>query len=146
MAVIDELGLVVSVCVDGTPAAEYDDPEPDVAGRPESGITSVCDKYIESVDNSEFLLTWEVLDSRKEMYQYHDTCFGLAFYCYVDGMYAGSRIALGKDFRGGRWRMELRGLEDFDPSDNLTHLRRFIFATVATGNDIEHFRTGHTEC
>lgn len=67
MAIIEELGLAVSVIVDGEALPEYDNPEPDAGGDNNDGpaVTAICDKYIESQDDTEYAIYRRVIVLRR---------------------------------------------------------------------------------
>lgn len=56
MAIIKELGLEVRINVNGSAAAEYKDEEPHVDDGAQGQIPHTCHHYVESVDNTEFII------------------------------------------------------------------------------------------
>lgn len=85
MAILeDRPGIKVYVRIGDAECAEYDDP--DIEGEQTSCPTS--SKYIESVDDAEFGVRFEVTPDYKWDYKNHD----LVFYCYLDGKYFGGLV------------------------------------------------------
>jgi hypothetical protein len=65
MAVIESLGLAVSVVINGTPVAEYDDPDPDPDVEREFPGAKVISKYIESTDDTEYAIRCDALPTHR---------------------------------------------------------------------------------
>lgn len=127
MAIIEELGLQVNVNVNGIAAAEYPDEKPDDKYEPGSKTTKVCHHYVESVDNAEFAIHFELIAGINtgqlwiSRSQNNALCFSVA----LDG---------GRDVTA-TWVTERSGPREvkgiYGPGN--TTFRKFCFAAVSTG-------------
>jgi len=89
MAIIESLGLAVSVVIDGTPVAEYDDPEVGQRQELEFGSAKAVTKYIESRDDTEYAIRVEALPTHRWLPSNRDHL--LTMYIYIDGKYQRSK-------------------------------------------------------
>lgn len=83
MAVIEDLGLEVSILIDGTPVTEYEDPEPARDGKYPADMP-ISHKYIESKDDTEYVIECKAL-AQHRWHSLEETS-RLSFRAYVDGM------------------------------------------------------------
>jgi hypothetical protein len=124
MAVIEHLGLAVSIEINGVATPEYDDPEPcDNIGDP--AYTAVCHKYIESRDDAEYVIRCRVTDKQKWLRESKDRC--LHFWALIDG-----KFARGAGMRNGHdYEVVIKGIES-----SATTLHGFRFTAVNTGEGV----------
>ncbi len=133
MAIIDEFGLTAEVCVDDVPLAEHDDPDPDLDD--ENQETVVCQRYVESVDDAEFTIRYELDKTSWTSWLRGAPDNLLTCAVYVDGV-----LARSLSLAGGPWgvvetkvRRTVQGRESYD-TGTCTHLvEKFKFSNVSTG-------------
>lgn len=99
MAILESLGLAVSVVINGTPVAEYDDLEPDQAVRKEFPGAQIVTKYIESQDDTEYEIRCEALPTHQWLPTSRDNV--LTCMVEIDGKHqAGHALTAAKWNRG----------------------------------------------
>lgn len=126
MAIIEDLGLTISIHIDGTPVPEYDDPEPCVDDIGDPAYTHVCNKYIEVKDNAEYAFHFSAIGEQKWLSQ--TSSHGFTFTFYVDGKAMASHVL--KAVHQGV-RLINQGVISFE--NGQTVLRRYRFAAVNMG-------------
>jgi hypothetical protein len=129
MAVIENLGLAVSVVIDGTAAQEYDDPQAVLEHEGEKidpTVTAVCNKYIMAEDETEYLVRLEVLPQ--------NTWVGLnkkntvVFQVHIDGKWRRGASFRSKILKNGYREKDLDGTKTYD--SNGWSMRKFSFGTI----------------
>ncbi len=139
MAIIDELGVGVSIKVGDKPLVEYDDPSPASAGdenmsegdKAIKGRPIVCTKYIESQDNTYFTILAEATD--KYSWPCKPKNFALTFRCYIDGERAAAKFVRPVKEVGKRRVREIAGREEFTEEDEKAKLYKFRFTALTLG-------------
>lgn len=129
MAVIEHLGLAVSIEINGVATPEYDDPEPsDNIGDP--AFTAVCNKYIESQDDAEYAIHCRVTDEQKWLRESENRAIN--FTPVIDGKWIpGSLIEPGyRDLDETHIKGNRSG------STTTPMLQRFRFTAVKTGEGL----------
>lgn len=132
MVVIESLGLAVSVRInDGindTAVPEYNEPEPVIDDNFDPEYTTICNRYVESQDDKNFVVVCEVLEKHRWIYEKLDNC--LVVRLYIDGKRQAAKIASAKDFRLGRWTTRFEGFEQATDDGQAATLSRFRFSAV----------------
>jgi hypothetical protein len=129
MAILESLGLAVSVVMDGTAAQEYDDPEPSLeykGKKIDPTVTAVCNKYIVASDKTEYLIHLEVMPQ--------NTWVGLneknvlTFRIYIDGKHRCSTPFRRQDLKDGYGESHEKGVRTYDSTG--WSMRKFRFDTI----------------
>jgi hypothetical protein len=129
MAVLENLGLAVSVVIGGTAAQEYDDPQAVLEHEGEKidpTVTAVCNKYIMAEDETEYLVRLEVLPQ--------NTWVGLnkentiLFQVHIDGKRRRGTPFRSKYLKNGYGKKDLDGIKTHD--SNGWSMRKFSFGTI----------------
>ena len=128
MAVIESLGLEVSLVMRGQPLPEYDDPDADDLPRETTGGTIISNRYVEAQDGEEFLI---LLRSKALLPPTEEGSTSLDYVLLIDGSQEAGTYG-DYDFRnpGG-----LRVLgKMFYPPGSAATLRKFRFSAISVGN------------
>lgn len=125
MAIIEELGIEVSVCVGNEPLPEYDDPDPPVGGE-----APVCNKYVESRDNAEFMVRVTFLKGRQPGWVWEHRSPVLTSQLSIDGACIQGTIAEDPNIRDKDLVIDWLGSRSFDAQHNQHVLRKFKFSPV----------------
>jgi hypothetical protein len=96
MAIIDKLGIEVTVVVDDAVLIEYEDPEPE---KTDDRQTMYSHKYVASEDNKEFSISINSTENLKWAGENVD--FGLGFEVFIDGRKIDYHIATPRDLENG---------------------------------------------
>ncbi|KAH8743527.1 hypothetical protein F5883DRAFT_722602 [Diaporthe sp. PMI_573] len=126
MAIIEELGLEVTVKVGGAAATEYEDPGPDVNDA-RTQMTQACHHYVESVDNAEFAIHVGLIPGRNTAQEWiaRSRNHGLSFLVIDGGGVSSVTI------HQHHISKLLRGIHD----GKTKTLRKFRFAPVSIVDD-----------
>lgn len=128
MAIIEELGVGVSICIDGRPAVEYDDPNPTVNDEDEYFVYST---YVESVDGAEYALTYTCLPDQRWLY--NNPKNRLTFRVYIDGQERCAHSANRNLILYNDGKLVVEGAEAFRGHGQLMALSKFRFNAITTG-------------
>jgi len=64
MAIIEDLGLSVTIEVNGTPLEEYNDAKPSEDSTVDQTVTKVCSKYVEAKDGAEYIVHCKAMPNK----------------------------------------------------------------------------------
>jgi hypothetical protein len=139
MAVIDELGVGVSVLVNGSPLPEFDDPSTP-AETPGEGYsaTRVSNKYIECVNGAEFAIQcrYQKAEGSSWIWRHPYSEPSLSFQVFMDGAKMKFRLCREAKIHHGSWASEIRGFTEFDTASRSALLRKFKFASILPGEPL----------
>jgi hypothetical protein len=129
MAIIEDLGLAVSVRIDESPLVEYDDPESDTERDHmcEAIVTTVVDKYIESRD-AEYDIKMEVLPQHTWLSLSKDNV--LNFEIHIDGEFLDDTVFQCEHLESGYKQEVAKGA--YRNTSGGGQLHRFRFDTITT--------------
>jgi hypothetical protein len=128
MAIIDELGIKVTVVVDDASLVEYEDPEPE---KTDDSQTMHSHKYVASQDNKEFSVSIVSTENLKWAKQKVD--FGLGFQVFIDGREIDRLLAIPEDLENGSFNYRIEGLVEQNRDDDSTTLRKCRFSPILLG-------------
>jgi hypothetical protein len=128
MAIIEELGVGVNICIDGRPVAEYDDP--DSATNDEDDY-AVCSTYVESVDEAEYTIMYTCLPDQRWLY--NNPKNRLTFRVYVDGKERCAHSANRNMILYNDGKLNIEGAEAFRGPGKPMALSKFRFNAITTG-------------
>ncbi|KAB5585798.1 hypothetical protein GE09DRAFT_1180965 [Coniochaeta sp. 2T2.1] len=137
MAVIEDLGLSVTVHIDGADTVEYEDPEPSQDKKfPEARVVS---HYIQSEDDKEYQIHCQVLRQHSWLSEADGRV--LSVHAYTDGHWRSGQIydrRKSKDFV-----LSIDGTMDTPPGASYSTLSKFKFDAVTTVDaaDVETIKT-----
>ncbi len=133
MAIIEDLGVAVSVLVEGQALDEYHDPGPtvehDQGGNNEN--TAMCIKYIEAPDDTSFSLRYEV--TNEYQWGYGEGNDRVSFECYIDGEHCRNLGISIQNFKAGKPFGHLRGIHRFDAVSRETSFYELHFSALDIG-------------
>jgi len=135
MAVIDELGITVTVNTSDGPLPEFDDPGAGSEIPAENNPTRFCHKYVESVGGAEFYLQIVVRQGPRTSYLRggaNDVNRLLGFYLDIDGKRVSSRMSSASALDQGELNCKIEGRRENNDSGGAT-LRKYMFAPINTG-------------
>lgn len=131
MAILEQPGLDCRVLVNGASATEYPDENPDPRRDDVGPNTSVCDVYIEAVNDAEFSIQCRVLHGNSAANGWLDEeekC--LALYMSVDGETCRPGVFLDRHVQTG----EIIGVSEHNS------LKKFRFSSLSYGMFIKSSR------
>lgn len=132
MAVIEDLGLAVTITVDHSPATEYDDPQPLDDSNISERDTRCADKYIESIDGAHFSICCEVFEPQDWLWTHPGNA--LRFRIFIDGKRIATKLCVSSNVaRRGNWTRFVDGFQKFNEDEDLGVLRKFQFKPIIPG-------------
>ncbi|KAB5582774.1 hypothetical protein GE09DRAFT_1076383 [Coniochaeta sp. 2T2.1] len=139
MAVIEHLGLSVTVHVDGSDTAEYDDPEP--VPDKEFPHSTVVSKYIESKDDEEYQIHCRVLPQHSWLSKSTAEPRVLTFHTFTDGHWRNGRVHYRE--KGNGFVLSIQGAVATPAGESYSILSKFKFSPVTTVDaaDVETIKT-----
>lgn len=131
MAVIRNLGLSVTVRVDGMPLDEYDDPKPCEDTTINNGAPPVCSKYVQVIDGAEYEIHIKTSSKNRWISKLAPENHLLNANVYIDGNFQQRKHLAWKtqDKDGG---FSCAGISRYDDSHQKS-CRKFKFSAIKTG-------------
>ncbi|KAI9146679.1 hypothetical protein HJFPF1_13584 [Paramyrothecium foliicola] len=136
MAIIDELGIRVTVVVDDAALTEYEDPKREKNDEHQA-IRS--HKYVASHDNKEFSISIASTENLKWAKQKVD--FGLSFEVLIDGREVDYFVVTPKELEYGSFNYQVEGLVEQSRGDDSTTLRKCRFSPIVLVDNANEART-----
>ena len=128
MAVIDELGIKVTVVVDDASLVEYEDPEPE---KTDDSQIMHSHKYVASQDNKEFSVN--IVSTENLKWAKQKVNFGLGFQVFIDGREIDRLLAIPEDLENGSFNYRIEGLVEQNHDNGSTTLRKCRFSSIVLG-------------
>lgn len=130
MAIIEDLGLVVTIQVNGTPLDEYDDPNPSEDDTVDRTLTAVSQKYVEARDDAEYRIHCKALPGNRWLSEAAPEYHLLLFEVEIDGKLQAERgLSWNRQVMHGGLYVEGK----IEYRDTQVSVRRFRFRTIQTG-------------
>jgi hypothetical protein len=131
MAVLNNLGLSVTIKVNGMPLDEYEDPRPFEDKTVYTKAPSVCSKYVEVKDGDEYSINMEALPKNRWISKSAPSDHLLDMDVYIDGKHQQRKVLSWQtqDTQGG---VSMDGVSQYQSSHHKS-IRRFKFSTLNTG-------------
>jgi hypothetical protein len=129
MAIIPHLGISVTVHIDKTPTVEYEDLEPQMNPRVDPVATTICNKYIESEENSKYTIVFEVWPRHQWISSKEGN--GLVFVVFVDGTLCVQWFIARENLDEGHASVSISGADRDDSEDTVNEFR---FRAIDIGN------------
>ncbi|KAJ9165032.1 hypothetical protein NKR19_g821 [Coniochaeta hoffmannii] len=129
MAIIEDLGLSVTIEVNGTPLEEYNDAKPSEDSTVDQTVTKVCSKYVEAKDGAEYVVHCKAMPNNTWISSSAPKDHIFVFDVYVDGKLQRSKVLIWKrqTDHGG---VSADGAAEYHGPRKL--IRRFSFSTIQT--------------
>lgn len=129
MAIIPDLGVSVTVHIDGAPTVEYEDTEPQLDSKVDRTITRICNRYIRSEKDRSYTIVCEVWPRHEWIKSKAGN--ELAFHVFVDGFPCGQWIICQQNLEEGYAKASISGA-DLDDSEET--IKEFRFHAINTGD------------
>ncbi|KAI9155794.1 hypothetical protein HJFPF1_08383 [Paramyrothecium foliicola] len=136
MAIIDELGIKVTVVVDDASLVEYEDPEPE---ETDDSQTMHSHKYVASQDKKEFSV--DIVSTENLKWAKRKVNFGLGFQVFIDGREIDRLLAIPEDLENGSFNYRIEGLVEQNRDNGSTTLRKCRFSSIVLVDNADEATT-----